>query len=263
MNVLLVITGDTGLQYHRQISPHVVLDNATGNNLYNITATRNFDAYPDEKLKDQQIVYFLRTISMNGKTTDVVKRCHKNDTKVVLDIDDYWDIPHNHTNYLPAVKELVKYNTIEALQQSDLVVTTTDYFNNRIKDHTKKTAVQPNCIDLTQPQWSSDSTTSPQVRFGWCGGLWHDADLELMADSIQYTYQNSKTKNAQIVLGGYTENEYYQNYQRILSANHKGGDSYARVMGTDVNNYGSIYNFFDVSLVPLVSNKFNSYKYWY
>ncbi len=77
MNILLVITDNTGLQYHRQISPHVVLDSITGGNAINVTSTGNFDMYPDEKLKEQQIVIFLRAISMTRKSAEVVKRCQQ------------------------------------------------------------------------------------------------------------------------------------------------------------------------------------------
>ncbi len=49
MNILLVITDNTGLQYHRQISPHIVLDEITGGSAINVTSTNNFDLYPDAR----------------------------------------------------------------------------------------------------------------------------------------------------------------------------------------------------------------------
>ena len=85
MKILLIVTGDTGLQYHRQIVPHKVLHRLTGTE---VRIVHNFDAVSDIELQYFDIVQFIRQISITGRTKEIIDRCHANGCKVVFDIDD-------------------------------------------------------------------------------------------------------------------------------------------------------------------------------
>jgi glycosyltransferase involved in cell wall biosynthesis len=259
MNILLVITDNTGLQYHRQIVPHIVLDSITGGGAINVTSTGNFDMYPDEKLKDQQIVIFLRAISMTRKSAEVVRRCHKNGCKVILDIDDYWNLPSDHGmfRYRPPYFEI---NTVEAIEAVDLVTTTTKFFAKIIKVFNRNTFVLPNCIDTHQEQWKSSKVESDKIRYGWVGGVWHKEDIKLMEDSFQYLYSDLKVDNYNIALGGWNDNPEYKEIELIMAANGRAKEKYLRMQGMDYNNYGLLYDHLDVALVPLRNNMFNNCK---
>ena len=259
MNILLVITDNTGLQYHRQISPHVVLDEMTVGDAINVTSTSNFDLYPDAKLKDQQIVIFLRAISMTRHSDEVVKRCHRNGCKVILDIDDYWNLPSDHGmfKFKPPFFEI---NTIEAIESVDLVTTTTKFFAKIIKPFNRSVEVLPNCIDMKQEQWHSTKTESDNIRFGWVGGVWHYQDIQLLEDSINYLYSDRSLTDYSINLGGWNDNPEYRLIEQVLSARGRSGDRYNRITGTDHNHYGQIYDYIDVALIPLRNNMFNNCK---
>ncbi len=45
-----------------------------------------------------------------------------------------------------------------------------------------------------------------------------------------------------------------------MAANGRARDKYLRISGTDYNNYGMIYDYIDVALVPLRNNLFNNCK---
>lgn len=259
MNILLVITDNTGLQYHRQISPHIVLDEITGGSAINVTSTSNFDLYPDEKLKDQQIVIFLRVISMNRKSAEVVKRCHRNGCRVILDIDDYWNLPSDHGmyKYRPSFFEI---NTVEAIESVDLVTTTTKFFAKIIKPFNKNIQVLPNCIDKKQEQWTTPKVKSDKVRFGWVGGVWHLQDIALMEDSISYLYNDRTIVDYNICLGGWNDNQEYRQIEMIMAARGRSGQRYIRINGMDHNHYGQIYDYLDVVMIPLRNNMFNNCK---
>lgn len=259
MNILLVITDNTGLQYHRQISPHIVLDEITGGSAINVTSTSNFDLYPDEKLKDQQIVIFLRVISMNRKSAEVVRRCHRNGCRVILDIDDYWNLPSDHGmyKYRPSFFEI---NTVEAIESVDLVTTTTKFFAKIIKPFNKNIQVLPNCIDKKQEQWTTPKVKSDNVRFGWVGGVWHLQDIALMEDSISYLYNDRTIVDYNICLGGWNDNQEYRQIEMIMAARGRSGQRYIRINGMDHNHYGQIYDYLDVVMIPLRNNMFNNCK---
>lgn len=262
INILLVITGNTGLQYHRQIVPHELLDKVTGEVKYYITSTTNFDQYDQTALKDQQIVYFLRSISNNGRTQDVVKRCHSAGAKVVLDIDDYWNLPSDHGMHQYAKQVNLKQNTEDAVVFSDLIVTTTEFFGDKIKRLNKNTVILPNTINKNEDQWKVMDIQDPdkRTRYGWIGGVWHSQDLDLMEDSIQYLYNDKKLDGYKICLGGWTDNDQYKYIERLLTLNHTRRDKYKRMIGQPFNNYGTLYDGIDVSLVPLRDNTFNNCK---
>lgn len=259
MNILLVITDNTGLQYHRQISPHIVLDEITGGSAINVTSTSNFDLYPDEKLKDQQIVIFLRVISMNRKSAEVVRRCHRNGCRVILDIDDYWNLPSDHGmyKYRPSFFEI---NTVEAIESVDLVTTTTKFFAKIIKPFNKNIQVLPNCIDKKQEQWTTPKVKSDKVRFGWVGGVWHLQDIALIEDSISYLYNDRTIVDYNICLGGWNDNQEYRQIEMIMAARGRSGQRYIRINGMDHNHYGQIYDYLDVVMIPLRNNMFNNCK---
>jgi hypothetical protein len=260
MNILLVITGHTGLQYHRQISPHIVMDRTVGTELCNISSTDNFDMYPDSQLKNIQIVYFLRAISMSGVSKEVVERCHRAGAKVILDIDDYWQLPSDHGMASEMKGKNLRQNTEEALKYSDAVFTTTEIFAQKIKPFNSNVYVFPNCIDSQQQQWATPSVYSDKIRFGWIGGVWHLLDINLLSKSMARVYTDKKLNAIEIILGGYTENDQYKRYADILSGYKKDNPKFVKVKGTDYNHYGTIYDHIDVSLVPLRNDMFSRFK---
>lgn len=261
MNILLVVTGATGLQYHRQISPHSVLHKVFGDAV-NITATNNFDQYPDEKLKQQQIVHFMRVISNTGQSEAVVNRCHKHGARVVFDIDDHWDLPSDHGHYKINKLKNVGLCVKDALRHCDLITTTTWHFKSILHEMYGNTKVLPNCIDITEQQWQNEKVKSDKLRFGWVGGIWHKEDLRLIEKSVTRIYSDTNVKDISLVLGGYTPNDEYNEIARIMSYNGKGITSgmFRTVAGTTYDKYGAIYNYIDVLLVPLRNNKFNACK---
>jgi len=332
MKVLLIVTGDTGLQYHRQITPHKVMARVCGDE---VRVVSNFDAVTDLELQYFDIVQFIRQISINGHTKDVIDRCHRNGCKVVFDIDDNYTLNSDHGIF--AEKALVNRckqfkidrgiqlseheakqipygqyvsNVKDAIKYADLVTVTTESLRNFIG----RGEIIPNCIDTTEEQWQTKAKESNLMRFGWIGGLWHEKDLQLMDSSISYVYSDKSLKNYQFVLGGFNVEpqiqfkiaEFHKNnpaymygnnpcykarlneienrtqylrYEDIMSDNkrmlsseyrislsnyidrqYETKEPYKRVWGKSINEYATIYDEIDVSLVPLRNSQFNNCK---
>jgi glycosyltransferase involved in cell wall biosynthesis len=257
MRILLVIIGETGLQYHRQWSPHAVMMRKFSD--VQISYTRNFDAEPDSELQRHDIVMFIREISATGYTKYVIDRCHKNGCKVIFDIDDYWELPPDHGLFKQATIKGFSSIVQDAIKYSDLITTTTTtlakYINN------KKIKVLPNCLDKLEKQWQPIKTDSEKLRFGWIGGLWHKEDIALLGNSVNLMYAR-KNHSYQFVLGGYADNPEYNEIARVLSLNGKttAENLFSTIHGKGFNEYGTIYNGIDVSIVPLRNNRFNNCK---
>ena len=54
MKILLIVTGDTGLQYHRQLTPHMVMARECGDE---VRVLPSFDAVSDLELQYFDIVH--------------------------------------------------------------------------------------------------------------------------------------------------------------------------------------------------------------
>lgn len=286
---ILVITSPriTGLNYHRQVIPFANLDIET-----NDVHKWNFD-FTDEYLKQFQCVSFLRTIDVNGRTTEICERLTKLGIKIHFDIDDYWVLPNNHPLYKGYKAQSIGLQTVEAIKNADFVTTTTPYLAARIKEYHDKVYVLPNAIDPEQEQWRHEPIPNELTRFGYIAGVHHNADVELLKENFFKVYKDGSLYGRyQFCVAGFNinvmpdktqyMNPYYKwvemeltdrykaikepDYKAYLKAdtpkdNEKTSDmQYRRLWGLDPFNYGRLYNFIDVSLVPLHQTMFSSNK---
>lgn len=281
INILIVTQPiQTGLTYHRQTITHVNLERNYDN--YNIKVTTNIDECTDEYLKDFQIVSFLRLVDEKCRTEEIIKRCQKLGCKVIIDIDDYWELNNTHELHKAYYDNNIPKQTVEGLAIADYVTTTTDYFANEISKINKNVIVLPNSIDPIQEQFKPLPTSSNRLRFGWIGGVYHAPDIKLLYQGLKDVYKTVNHDKFQICLGGFNNNEVYKFFefamtneykaikdleykQHLHSFTQKGfeiGENkvYKRLWAKSVYQYATLYNELDVCLVPLVDNKFNRFK---
>jgi glycosyltransferase involved in cell wall biosynthesis len=272
---LLIVSAapTTGLQYHRQLVPHTYLSDMVEFRC-DVFPSYNFS---DEFLKQYQGVVFLRNINTNGQSSIIVAQLKRLEIKIIFDIDDYWNLPQgHHLHQLYRQKNLAQQTEFD-IKNADLVTTTTEHFAQELRKLNPNVLVLPNCLDQGD-QWQAKPIESTLVRFGWIGGVYHERDIEMISHSVQKVY--SGLEGFQFVLGGYQPNPSYQRVEKVLSNNYNQPEDYTnylksnlriadhfswhqkyrRVWGTDVLNYGKIYNEVDVSLVPLEASKFGSFK---
>lgn len=287
MKVLLITSPRlTGLNYHRQIVPFTNLDvEAMAYPVWDFTWT-------DEFLKEFQMVSFLRTISLEGKTNEILERVKKLGIKVHFDIDDYWVLPVNHTLYPNFKAQEVSKQVVEALKDSDLITTSTKHLANVIKQHNENVYVLPNALNPDEEQWQIVDNPNELMRFGYIAGVHHGADVEILKPNFDKLWKDKQSHGKfQLAPAGFnlnthegvsSMNPYYhyveqlftdnykhikdENYKQYLKTNNPEDSDktfdrpYRRLWGLDTFNYGKIYNLIDVSLVPLQQNLFTACK---
>lgn len=285
----------TGLDYHRLLMPFERLQK-TNPGIHEVKMLRGItqndkvyepplDSLTDEQLKQFNIIYVLRQISHDiNKIQPTIDRIKSIGLKIVFDIDDYWNLPKEHFWYRKYKEQKVEEGVIMTLKQSDAVVTTTHNFAKIISEFNRNVTVLPNCISPDDAQFKQVSISSPRLRFGWIGGVFHRVDIKTLEPSIKRLYESPELKDRwQICFGGYNPNPEFNEIEKILTADYsfKNYDAayfnylmqqtpamehisfdkpYRRLWGRDVRNYGGIYNDVDVCLVPLVKNTFNECK---
>lgn len=239
-----------GCTYHRIQIP---LINLKG---FDLTQVNQLDGMSDEQLKNFEIVWFNR---LNGivDAEKQIQRLKRLGVKYVIDFDDYWNLPKDHLLY----NNYKYYNIPKILKEliinADYVFCTHNYLATKIKPFNKNIAICPNAIDPTQPQWETPTQVNEGIIFGWCGGIHHWEDLELLQPSLNRIHSHG---GYNLTLGGYVPNSrIWQEYESWF--NNKGEyKQYARIGGRDVYNYGTIYDHFSTALIPLKKTEFNKCK---
>lgn len=285
----------TGLDYHRLLMPFERLQKTHGE-IYDIKmlrgTTHNNTVFEppladltDEQLKQFDVVYILRQVSHDiTKIQPTIDKIKANGLKIIFDIDDYWKLPKEHFWHKKYKEQKVEDGVIATLKQADAVTTTTSTFADIIKEYNQNVTVLPNCISPDDIQFKQVSISSPRLRFGWIGGVFHRPDIKILESSIKRLYESPELKDKwQLCFGGYNPNPEFKEIEKIFTVDYcfKNYDKayytylmqqtpamehiafdkpYRRLWGRDVKTYGQIYNDVDVCLVPLVKNTFNECK---
>lgn len=282
IRILLVVQEQaTGLTYHRQLVPHTNLErNYFGQ--YEVIPTHDFNIITDEELKEFQVVSFLRLVDWQFRTQDFIYRCKKAGCKVVVDIDDYWNLHPTHELFKKYEENKIPEQTIAGLEGADYVTTTTEHFADKIRQYNKNVIVLPNSVDTTEKQFENKKRDSDRLRFGWIGGIFHIPDVRLMYEGFKEVFKSMSHDKFQMCLGGFGNNDQYKFIEQIYTnefkslksdiykaylkqyseGNNQVADSqpYKRLWGKSVFKYAELYNEIDVALVPLRESNFNSFK---
>lgn len=298
---ILVLPSDKGgVGKYRSVDPHVRLQELYPED-YHIDINYNFDFSNLTKLKEYDMVHVHKVPYNRFETaTKLIGMIKALNIKLVVDIDDYWNLPTQHPSYRTNIHHKHGETVVQVLKAADYITTTTPLFVNFIKKFNKNVHVISNAINTNEPQYNVKPTESEfDVRFGWLGGSSHDADLELLRG---LTGRFSQLKNSQLVLCGFDlrgvknvinketgqvhqaplepqETAWYR-FEKLFTHNYQDvnpifkaeletykedvgtriDQSYRRIWTRPLNKYLGGYNEFDVSLAPLVEHDFNKCK---
>jgi len=222
----------SGVNYHRLIVPLRRLQ-SQGVNLHWIQSLQELkDMNLD--LIDNLIVSRKVSVTNHKEFSRMLK---KHGIRLILDNDDYWVLnPENparklyETYYGPDIKKTIKI--------ADVIWTPSTYLGKLMANENTKATIEfiNNAIDTDEEQWAEQTKSrSSVVRFGYVGALAHTNDVK----TIGYDFSNV-----------YTFGVEGMEYDEIFKYNKTSPPR-------EIWHYGKLYKSFDVSLVPLVPNRFN------
>jgi glycosyltransferase involved in cell wall biosynthesis len=196
--------------------------------------------------------------SLIGKYANELR---KNGAKIVLDIDDWWNLTQNH----PFYDQWCKWQTGEVVKEhirlADVVTTTHQYLADKIRHLNKNVVILENAPWTKYEQFVSQKTKSEVIRFGYFGASQHFEDVDTLELPFRKLAQNSQLDGKYLfMLGGWREdNDASQFYQHIFSA---GGlnKNFGRIAMADIYSFAQGYNDVDVSIAPLHDTEFNKCK---
>lgn len=247
MIVLSVPHGWSGVEYHRLIIPF--------KNIPNVQLTPSLEEAKSYTYKDNNItqVWFNRNIA--HKTYDpapVFNEARRAGIKLVIDIDDYWNVPFGHVLKNHWSQANVERLYADQIISADWVVVThqllADSIIKELKVPARKIVIAPNAIDPTEPQYAQDFAYNHKNLF-WQGSVTHRHDLKQVAGIMPLL-------NTSVTLAGYDERS--KGEWDIISALF--GCEIKWINATTSDKYMNGYNGAGICFIPLENNKFNRHK---
>ena len=290
MKILLVNSHKFGgVEHYRALAPLSLMSTegyeATSINYLHPTedSTSGEIVINDEWIKQFDLVHFIRQIGFNGHTQGIADRLNKLGIPFGLDLDDYWHLPDNHLIAEEYNRGKTTETIIESIKVSHFVTCTTSILAKEIEQYNKNVYILENGINPLDPVWQPEHTPSEVIRFGLMLGSTHYHDLKKIAPSLINMLRSPN--KCQIALAGFNAElnkpSMYVAFERTITDNHNVLDrrysqylktcnkeqnylwvaqKYVRLWGVPVEEWGYQYRNIDISVAPLIDNKFNNCK---
>lgn len=178
--------------------------------------------------------------------------------KIVLDLDDDWQLPYSHP--LHQFYEPQKKRVINNIFNADLVTCTNDLIADKVRKYNKNVIVLPNTIPLGEQQYTEFRHESDLTRIFWAGGSTHLNDMGLVRNPIK---RLNGLKGIEMVLGGYTDSDphskaYWDKIASIFTNGNKLANR--KLKSTLPNEYMTHFEHADIMLIPLEDSPWHACK---
>ena len=202
---ILVIPSDkTGVGKFRSVDPHVYIAERYPE-LFDVDIKYLMDYNGnnfEEFFKGYDIVHIHKQLDKNTQLLQLIKFLG---AKVIVDVDDYWDLGQYHPMALTARKENWAGPIKEHLRQADACTTTTPIFAKEISKLNKNVYVLPNAINPNEEQFRVNKEPSDRIRFGLVCGSSHLHDIKLLS-GMSNSLGKDVLDKIQLVLCGFDTN---------------------------------------------------------
>lgn len=258
-----------GVTYHRLTTPFRHLERQ-GHSVEYILNLNEIEV----ETKNYDYLVFNRGLGHGLADISAIKMFKDAGVKVIVDIDDYWNLPDHH----PIVwRDDINYqdwrdNIVNNILIADYIWTSTIFLQSKIREINSKVpiVVAKNVIDYDEEQWCNISPSSKKVtskvNIGYVGSTSHYMDLESMRRAFHLIHRTKwLDKNLLFHLIG-TENstdygrKVWHQFADVFTCNRKYMRNIKTHPGVRVNQYAYNYDILDISIASLADNEFNKAK---
>jgi len=247
MRILGITSANSGVGYHRIMMPLVHLNK----DYCLITDTLSEEVFE----KGFDIVVMNRFLS-NIDIDEIVRLRDKFGFKLVVDNDDYWHLDPSHIlaeryHTYNITEQIIKY-----LRIADLCTCTHERLAEEIKPYNLNVQILPNALPYGREQFMDNKVDSELVRFFWSGSGTHTKDLDILKQPMKRCIGLP----IHTVMAGHNEAEKHL-WDRMINSFTAGLKLNPKLYTyNEVIKYMAAYADSDVSIIPLVDNKFNAMK---
>lgn len=274
-----IVSPESGISFYRLVQPIGYLQMLESEWYKNFTWEMLWFIQDEMNISCDILVYnkYIHT------PLDILKKHQANGMKIVVDVDDMWELSPSHPNY--KAWEKVQHSKVIAdhIRNADVVTCTSARLRDKLLELNKNVIIIPNAMPFGQENYAPvPHETSHKMKFIYAGGSTHLPDVKLLEGKFRKIGSDPFVKNnAEFILAGYKKAQGKQFFTpadrdannsnfTIVEKSHKSYDlmkgvfahtgSYSVIPSIHVNDYINVYNTADVSLIPLVDNSWNSYK---
>lgn len=250
-SIVPILNKNSGCDYHRIFLPYSYL----GVDFKKLDGMRFEDI-----AKDTRLLVFNRTAKQSLLPYLYYK--NKHGFKILVDLDDYWELYYKHELNKEWVKQKMGEQIILSLKNADAVTVTTSLLADKVKQYNKNVHVIPNALPFGDDQFNSDKNPSDKLRFIYAGGSSHLHDLKELSVPFQKVNNNPNIiDNCTFTLAGIPLNppKEWQRIENCFTLNGK-LKSYNKITVKKLSEYMDVYKDGDICLVPLEGNPFNARK---
>jgi glycosyltransferase involved in cell wall biosynthesis len=250
MRIITVGQRNSGVSFHRLFNPVIYLPK---------DYAMMTDVLTEEELEKGYDILFINRYIAGMEVDEVVRLREKYGFKLVVDVDDYWNLDAWHILY-------GKYPTqkvIDHIKVADLVTCSNNDLAVHIDELNPNWIVIPNALPYGEDQFTDLKTESEKVRFVYAGSVTHEKDIAILKNPMKRVAGDAMVKNkSTFILCGYSEDKQVaEPWGRMINDYMCGFKVDGYIRGAlPVDQYMNFYNEADACLVPLVDSKFNSMK---
>ena len=200
------------------------------------------------------IVLFNRFLTSTDAKL-LVKMKLKYNFKLIVDNDDYWLLPPSHVLYKSYKESNISEVITEYMRVADLCTCTHERLAEEIYKYNTNVEILPNALPYGKEQFQDDKLDSDMVRLFWSGSGTHAPDMDILRNPIKKINFPVKT-----VIAGYNLGEKHI-WDRMIGVFTNGLKLNPTIYDyAGVTKYMGAYADSDISVIPLVDNKFNAMK---
>jgi glycosyltransferase involved in cell wall biosynthesis len=250
MRIITVGQRNSGVSFHRLFNPVIYLPK---------DYAMMTDVLTEEELAKGYDILFINRYIAGMEVDEVVRLREKYGFKLVVDVDDFWNLDAWHILYGKYPSQKV----IDHIKAADMVTCSNELLALEMYHLNKNCMVIPNALPYGEDQFTDVKTESDKVRFVYAGSVTHEKDIAILKNPMKRVVGDSMVKNnSTFILCGYSEDKQVaEPWGRMINDYLCGFkvDGYIR-SALPVDQYMNFYNEADACLVPLVDSKFNSMK---
>lgn len=249
----------SGVHYHRILLP------ISGLGLEKTLVTNDLDLIKARAAEGRLNILLLNRYIPNLPAAELVAMRYRYGFKIVLDLDDYWNLDPHHVLFYDY--QNIRTEILAMLQVADVVTVTHWRLAKKCMEVTARPVfVVPNALPFDQGQFNATRVPSEsgRIRLGWAGGITHEADLNILRGPMKRLADQVYLKElVEMRIFGYNEaNDLSRKvWGSMASAFTASGRLYHQAFPPlDPEHYMACYTGMDLALVPLVESTFNGYK---
>lgn len=245
MRIHFIIKPSNGPDWHRLVVPMESLPIKEGDDIQ--MGIYEHDEGPE--LFDCDILMFNRAIFT--KVDKLLRYQKKYGFKIVVDIDDYWNLNYTHPLYEVWRANGYDKDIISYLKVADLVTTTNEKLRDKVLEYNSNVAIIPNALEFG----NIPEKPTGKRRFAYTGSISHLPDIELLRNKFRRVDPFIRD-NAVFVLAGVCDDPRWLQVTPIFEST----GSYEILPILGIEDYMMTYDNAHVALIPLQDNEFNSCK---